>query len=395
MPDLRELQAGDYTCPFSGRVWPHDGSALTPPVGVRALDRRQAAEEFLLLFAREAGHEVPTTRLAEVRNEMDARGWYHQTTEELEFACRAAWRNNRRCIGRRMWSTLQVVDARNARSAGHIFDACVGHLHRSTNGGRIRPLITVFAPADGAGRGPVIHNHQLIRYAGYREPDGSLLGDPAQLAFTERVMRAGWQPPRKRGAFDLLPLLIETPDEGKRLFPLPRSAVLEVPISHPNFPWFAGLGLRWHALPAVSNMALETGGVRYPSAPFSGYYMETEIAARNFGDPSRYNMLPAVADRMDSSMRKKDPFWRDRALVELCAAVLHSFREAGVTIVDHHSASRQFMDHLADEEEQGRSVPGEWSWLVPPVSGSASPVFHRSYDPRQRLPDFVTRVAKA
>jgi nitric-oxide synthase len=188
-------------------------------------------------------------------------------------------------------------------------------------------------------------------------------------------------------------LLIETPGEGEKLFELPADAVLEVPITHPTLPWFADLKLKWHALPAVSNMALETGGVTYPAAPFSGYYMETEIAARNFGDTTRYNLLPVVAGRMDPAMRSKDPFWRDRALVELCAAVLHSFRQAGVTIVDHHAASRQFTDHLEEEQAQGRIVPGDWSWLVPPVSGSASPVFHRSYDPRPRLPDFVPRAA--
>jgi nitric-oxide synthase len=49
------------------------------------------------------------------------------------------------------------------------------------------------------------------------------------------------------------------------------------------------------------------------------------------------------------------------------------------------------MEHLRAEDAQGRSVPGDWSWLVPPVSGSASPVFHRFYDPRPRLPDFVPR----
>lgn len=254
-------------------------------------------------------------------------------------------------------------------------------------------MITVFAPADCVGAGPMIHNYQLIRYAGYREADGSVLGDPAEVAFTERVLRAGWRPPARRSAFDLLPLLIETPGEGEKIFELPVDAVLEVPIWHPAFGWFADLGLKWHALPAVSNMALEGAGVTYPSAPFSGYYMETEIAARNFGDTARYNILPVVADRMDRSMRAKDPFWRDRALVELCSAVLHSFRQAGVTIVDHHAASRQFMDHLAAEKSQGRTVPGDWSWLVPPVSGSVSPVFHQSYDPRQRLPDFVPRAA--
>jgi nitric-oxide synthase len=66
-----------------------------------------------------------------------------------------------------------------------------------------------------------------------------------------------------------------------------------------------------------------------------------------------------------------------------------------VTIVDHHAASRQFMEHLREEDAQGRSVPGDWSWLVPPVSGSASPVFHRFYDPRPWLPDFVPRAEVA
>jgi nitric-oxide synthase len=366
-----------------------------PGAGGRQIDRARAAEEFLRLFAGETGRDIPASRFETVRAEMLAHGFSRQKPEELEFACRVAWRNNRRCIGRRFWQTLDVADARDLRTAGEMFDACVAHLRRSTNGGKIRPLITVFAPADADGRGPLIHNYQLIRYAGYRDSDGRVLGDPAELAFTERVMRAGWRPPEKRGAFDLLPLLIETPEEGEKLFPLPADAVLEVPIVHPSFAWFEELGLKWHALPAVSNMALETGGANYPAAPFSGYYMETEIAARNFGDTSRYNLLPGVADRMDPSMRAKDPFWRDRALVELCAAVLHSFRRAGVTIVDHHAASRQFMEHLAEEKQNGRAVPGDWSWLVPPVSGSASPVFHRSYDPRPRLPDFVPRISGA
>lgn len=365
-----------------------------PAPGSERIDRAAAAAEFLRQFAQETGCDVPPSRIDAVRGEVAARGWYRQTFEELEYACRLAWRNNRRCIGRRFWTTLELADAREATTAGEIFDACVEHLRRSTNGGKIKPLITVFAPADGAGAGPIIHNYQLIRYAGYQEADGRVLGDPAEVGFTERVMRAGWRPPAKRGAFDLLPLLIEAPGEGEKLFELPGDAVLEVPISHPGFGWFADLGLKWHALPAVSNMALETGGVNYPAAPFSGYYMETEIAARNFGDTSRYNLLPVVADRMDRSMRAKDPFWRDRALVELCTAVLHSFRQAGVTIVDHHAASRQFMEHLEEEKSQGRAVPGDWSWLVPPVSGAASPVFHRYYDPRQRLPDFVAREAK-
>jgi nitric-oxide synthase len=381
-------------CPFTGKVWPADNGLVHPDPAGGSYDSGAMAEQFLRQLALEQEREVSLPRLEQARSEILARGWYRQSFEELEFAARLAWRNNRRCIGRRYWQTLDVADARDAKTGGEIFEACVAHLRRSTNGGKIQPLITVFAEADAEGRGPVIHNYQLIRYAGYRQSNGTVLGDPAEVVFTERVMAAGWKPPAQRSAFDALPLVIETPEEGEKLFIIPQDAVLEVPIIHPTFAWFEELGLKWHALPAVSNMVLDAGGVRYTAAPFSGYYMETEIAARNFGDAERYNLLPVVADRMDPAMRSRDPFWRDRALVELCAAVLYSFRQAGVTMVDHHAASRQFMEHLAEEKAQGRIVPGDWSWLVPPVSGSASPVFHRSYDPRPRLPDFVPRQKK-
>jgi nitric-oxide synthase len=381
-------------CPFTGKVWPAGDGLVRPDPAGGTYDAGAMAEQILRQLALEQEREVSLPRVEQARSEILARGWYRQSFEELEFAARLAWRNNRRCIGRRYWQTLDVADARDAKTGGEIFEACVAHLRRSTNGGKIQPLITVFAEADAEGRGPVIHNYQLIRYAGYRQSNGTVLGDPAEVVFTERVMAAGWKPPAQCSAFDVLPLVIETPEEGERLFIIPQDAVLEVPIIHPTFAWFEELGLKWHALPAVSNMVLDAGGVRYTAAPFSGYYMETEIAARNFGDAERYNLLPVVADRMDPAMRSRDPFWRDRALVELCAAVLYSFRQAGVTMVDHHAASRQFMEHLAEEKAQGRIVPGDWSWLVPPVSGSVSPVFHRSYDPRPRLPDFVPRQKK-
>ena len=381
-------------CPFSGRSLAPDDSPLLADEAGRPADPVGAALAFLDQFARE-NHTTPdTARRTQVAEEIRHGGFYRQTPEELAFACRLAWRNSRRCIGRRFWESLDVVDARDVTTAEGIFEACIAHLRRSTNGGRIQPLITVFAPSGPDAPGPRIHNYQLIRYAGYRAADGTVLGDPAETDFTARLLEAGWTPPRTRSAFDILPLLIEVPGEKPRFFPVPPDAVLEVPITHPTLTWFADLHLRWHALPAVSNMSLQTGGARYTAAPFSGYYMVTEIAARNFGDPHRYNLLPVVADRLDPQLRSQDPFWRDRALIELTAAVLHSFRLAGVTMVDHHTASRQFMDHLAKEKDAGRPVPGDWSWLVPPISGSASPVFHRAYDPRRRLPDFVLEPRK-
>lgn len=38
-------------------------------------------------------------------------------------------------------------------------------------------------------------------------------------------------------------------------------------------------------------MLLEIGGLEFPAAPFSGWYMSTEIGARNLCDPHRYNIL--------------------------------------------------------------------------------------------------------
>lgn len=59
--------------------------------------------------------------------------------------------------------------------------------------------------------------------------------------------------------------------------------------------WFAALGLRWYALPAVSNMLLEIGGLEFSAAPFSGWYTSTEIGSRNLCDPHRYNILEVSA----------------------------------------------------------------------------------------------------
>jgi nitric-oxide synthase, bacterial len=35
---------------------------------------------------------------------------------------------------------------------------------------------------------------------------------------------------------------------------------------------------------------------------------------------------------------------------------------------------------VAREKSAGRSCPADWSWIVPPMSGGLTPVFHRYYD---------------
>jgi nitric-oxide synthase, bacterial len=344
------------------------------------------AQEFLLAYGSEQGVDV-SQRLREVERAIAESWHYTHTTHELEFAARVAWRNSVRCIGRLYWKTLQVRDLRHLSSADQVFEACVEHLQIATNGGRVRPLMSIFAPATPGSPGVRIWNPQLIRYAGYEQPDGTVLGDPGNVELTRVLTAHGWQG-GEGGGFDILPLAIQAPGEPVRLFELPREAVLEVPISHPQFGWFEDLALRWHAVPAISNMRFEVGGISFPAAPFNGWYMGTEIGARNFGDDQRYNVLPEVARRMGLDTSSDKTLWRDRAIVELNVAVLHSFRQARVTIIDHHAAAKHFIRHIALEENAGRETHADWSWIVPPISGSTTPVFHRYYPTGQSSPNF-------
>ncbi|GAA2813063.1 nitric oxide synthase oxygenase [Kribbella solani] len=352
---------------------------------------RAAAKEFLELFHSENPTAGPLgPRLAAVLHEIDTTGTYWHTPEELEFGAQVAWRNNKRCIGRLYWRSLQVRDLRGVSDAGGVAAHCFEHLTAAYNGGKIRPMITVFAPETPSRPGPRIWNEQLIRYAGYDQPSGRPLGDPRYREFTDYLIKRGWRPPERRGAFDVLPLVVETVEEGPRLFQLPHQVVHEVELRHPELPWFADLDLRWHAVPVISNSRLVIGGISYPAAPFNGWYMGTEIGARNLADTDRYDLVPEVAERLGLDTSHDTSLWRDRALVELNRAVLHSFGLSGVTVTDHHTESRRFLLHLEKEERAGRTCPADWSWIVPPMSGSQTPVFHRYYDTETRTPAFTT-----
>lgn len=50
---------------------------------------------------------------------------------------------------------------------------------------------------------------------------------------------------------------------------------------------------------------------------------------------------------------------------------------AKVTIVDHHAATVSFMKHLENEQKARGGCPADWAWIVPPISGSLTPVFHQ------------------
>lgn len=103
-------------------------------------------------------------------------------------------------------------------------------------------------------------------------------------------------------------------------------------------------------------MLLEVGGLEFPGCPFNGWYMGTEIGVRDFCDVQRYNILEVlralqlgrlevracggprdlltpvslplqeVGRRMGLETHKLASLWKDRAVVEINVAVLHSFQ---------------------------------------------------------------------
>ena len=353
------------------------------------------AERFITMFHSENQAGPPDRRLRQVRREIETTGTYWHTPAELEFGARVAWRNSSRCIGRLYWHSLRVHDRREVTAAADIAAESVRHLRQATNGGRIRPVITVFAP-DAPGRpGPRILSSQLIRYAGYQAADGIVLGDPANTDITRVARCLGWPGGRPAGRFDILPLLVQEVGAPVTRHELPADEVLEVPIRHPEFGWFADLELRWYAVPVISDMYLDVGGVCYPAAPFNGWYMCTEIGSRDLGDSGRYDQLPVIAKRMGLSTASDRTLWKDKAMTELNLAVLHSFSRAGVTISDHHTESVRFLQHVEREERQGRACPADWTWIVPPAASSATPVFHRYYQDFDQAPNFYRHPAPA
>jgi nitric-oxide synthase, bacterial len=324
-------------------------------------------------------------RRAEVLNEIATTGTYTHTPHELELGAKLAWRNHTRCIGQLFWRTLTVRDCRAVRTIDELAKHLDSHLAWAFNDGAVRPIISIFAPDTPGTPGPRIDNPQLVGYAGFQQPDGSVVGDPASCWLTERLAALGWTP--EPGRFERLPLLIEA-DDGRGWRELDPSTCPDVPITHPRYAWFADLGLRWYAFPTVSEMRLEIGGITYPAAPFTGWYVSTEVGARNLGDADRYDMLSVVARRMGLDTSTNRTLWKDRALIELNVAVLSSYETAGVKVVDHHTIADQFHRYAQTSARAGEPVHAEWSWIVPPMAGSATPVYGEHYDTAILRPNF-------
>ena len=327
-------------------------------------------------------------RLKSIKASIQSTGTYTHNSEELIFGAKLAWRNSNRCIGRHFWRQLDVFDCRSISSEDAVSQALKKHIQHAFNKGSIKSTISIFAPKDPNSKKADkvrILNHQLIRYAGFSQDDGSVLGDPHSLDFTEACLKNSWAPePDQKTNFTPLPWAISIdgkPPSIHDVFKESPNLLNEVPLEHPENKAFKALDLKWYAMPLLSDMALVIGGIVYPCAPFNGWYMGTEIGARNLADEARYNLLPKVAECFNLDTKTDRSLWRDRAIVELNRAVLYSYDRDQIKIGDHHATTRQFENFCKRQTDPKKAITGDWTWLVPPISASQTPTFSQEFDP--------------
>jgi nitric oxide synthase oxygenase domain/subunit len=148
---------------------------------------------------------------------------------------------------------MLVRDRRHVTNLDHMFAECLEHQRLATADGSLKTVMTVFkARQPGTRLGIRLWGQQLIRFACYDMPDGSLMGDKANLQYTKECIEFGWKPPEPRTEFDVLPVVLDDTATGEtRMFEVPREYHKVTMIEHPNFPEFAKLGLRWCVVPTM------------------------------------------------------------------------------------------------------------------------------------------------
>ena len=165
--------------------------------------------EFSSATRRTPNHGPPRSiRLVDSRPDLDTLTWI----------ARHAWRMADRCVGRSGWKSLIVRDRTTLTDPDEIVADLEDHLRMTTNGGRIRPLATIYHPSIR------FRAEQLIRYA----------GDPQYAGYAATCRRLGW---RSDGdPYDILPVVFELPDGTLHLASLDRESSSRCRSATPHFP---------------------------------------------------------------------------------------------------------------------------------------------------------------
>ncbi|KAK5078670.1 hypothetical protein LTR64_002914 [Lithohypha guttulata] len=331
-----------------------------------------------------------------------AGGIWTQSRQELEYGLRAAWRNSRRCIMRSEHMHLALCDLRHVTSSREMASTMLDGMVRAFNRGRILPTCFVFPPRLPGRRGPMIWNTQVLQFAGYRQTNGSVLGDPANIELTEEIIALGWKPPRDKTRWDFLPLVTMAEGDRPHIAELPVELRRTVSITHPRFKEeFEVMNLKWVLAPALSRQGFDIGGNQYTGSPFIGWFMDAEVGVRDLADSFRYNVLPEVVQTCNLSDEPQTPFEDlpeylslvalSRAQAELNFAVYYSFLRAHVMMIDTVTSSTKYQNYDLDRRDiVGYRLPADPYWLAPP-QGSIISVWHRGGMPNYQPKPMVCR----
>ncbi|KAF1990629.1 hypothetical protein K402DRAFT_410120 [Aulographum hederae CBS 113979] len=350
-----------------------------------------------------------TDRDGNVSDGLAGGSWY-QHPAELEYGLRASWRNARRCIMRSEHEHLALCDLRRVRSSREMARTIVKGMQQAFNRGHILPTAFVFPPRLPGNRGPMVWNHQILAFAGYRQEDGSVLGDPASVEITENMIEFGWKPPMNKTRWDILPLITMAENDAPYMMELPLEFKRTVQITHPRYEEeFRTLDLRWVLAPALSRLGFDIGGNQYTATPFIGWFMDAEIGIRNLADSFRYNVLPDVVEALRLSPEPETPLEDlpeymhlvalSRAQAELNFAVYYSYLHDHVMMIDTLSSSLEYQNFDEDRrDEVGYRLPADPYWIAPP-QGSIVPIWHKgglpNYQPKPMVCRHVQDPVKA
>lgn len=267
-------------------------------------------------------------------------------------------------------------------------------------------VVFAFAPKRPNRLGHKVWNQQLLAFAGYRQEDGTILGDPMTASLTDAIIALGWEPPAIRTRWDLLPLVTVADGDVPFITPIPADAFPVVNISHPDprrALAFEKLGLSWVPAPALSGLGFDLGGLQYTAAPFIGWFMDAEIGVRDLADSFRYNCLPEIVaaldligqdQQYDELPQNQQLLLLSQAQAELNYAVHWSFTQAGVRMSDTLTAATMYTNfddqHL---ETHGFRLPADPYWLAPP-QGSIVPIWHRGSAPNYQPKPMICRQSR-
>jgi len=325
------------------------------------------------MYQQEIGASDTQDRVAQIFQDLRRGRRPVLTPAELDFGVKVAWRNHTHCIGKPYWKSLIVRDCRHLQTNYDVFEELITHLDLAFNLGRIRPVASIF-PEREAPRSIRIRNEQLIQYAGFLQSDGMIIGDPAGVELTRVAQALGWSPPTG-GPFDILPIIIDTLGGGPSLFELPKKSIHEIVLVHPMYSWFEDLDLKWYAFPSLSRVSLSMADSVYEAAPFSGWYVSSEIAALDLA--ARYEMIPRIAHHLHYSLKADTADdLEHQALVELNTSIVWSFTQAGIRIAQPDDISRLFLRYAARQRKIGYSANVDGNRIVPPM---VSPGLRREF----------------